>query len=249
MLSLFRPKCPLDPSEKTWMERRVSWLLGHLGHERLEKMQTILPTGEFFPLPYLGEPEQVQKVFEQVCRYMQVEPGNYRVNVFDEDTDPRKLPTWKSGSPGKRGWLFPFYDGAIYEPNENPEQPHLATLHIHRSMARDLELVIALFSRDISHSLLSAVPNLEMDQTEYQHTLELMPLFFGLGIFGANAVLRERAENLLGWHYWSMVPQGALPARYIGYAPGALMLAPAGTNAGLAVVPAKRRRGHDAGGP
>ncbi len=218
MLSLFRPKCPLDPSEKTWMESRVSWLLGHLGFERLQQMETILPTGEFFPLPYHGEPEQAQKVFEQVCRYMQADPGNYRLNVFDDDTDPRKLPHMEKWVSWKNATAFPFYEGAVYEPNENPGEPHLATLHIHQSMARDLELVIALFSRDISQSRLSAVPNLEMDQTEYQHTLELLPLFYGLGIFGANAVMRERAENLLGWHYWSMVPQGALPARYIGYA-------------------------------
>ena len=218
MLSLFRPRCPLNPSEKTWVEYRVSWLLGHLGFERLRQMEIILPTGEYFPLPYHGEPEQVQKVFEQVCRYMQVEPGHYRLNVFDDDADPRKQPHMEKWLVWNNAMAFPYSEGAIYEPNENAEEPHLATLHIHRAMALDLELVIAIFSRDISHSLLSARPDREMDQTEYQHTVELMPLFYGLGIFGANAVMRERAENLLGWHYWSMVPQGALPARYFGYA-------------------------------
>jgi hypothetical protein len=45
-----------------------------------------------------------------------------------------------------------------------------------------------------------------------------MPLFFGMGIFSANAVLREASLNAMGFHSWTMIPQGSLPARYIGYA-------------------------------
>ncbi len=222
MFTLFKPRCPLNPVEKTWIEYRVSWLLEHLKPDRVQSFQTILPTAEFFPLPYEGKPEQLQAVFECVCRYVNVDFTLFRLHVFDESTDPRKLPAMQKWTEWERGSSFEFYEGFSCEPHHaedssNADAPH-ATLHVHRDMTGDLELMISLFSRELSQYLLLQWPDSPQDQTEFKHTMELMPLFFGLGIFGANAVMRERSEVLMGLHSWSMVNYSGLPSRHIGYA-------------------------------
>ena len=217
MFSLFQPRCPLNAGEKAWVEYRVTWLVEFLGAERLRNFQAILPTGEFFPLPYHGEPEEVQAVFERVCGYMDLDPRRYRLNLFDERTGPNEAPSqgdevrWESGMP----WSF--YKSVIYVPDETGESL-VGTLHVDVKMARDLEFIIGVFSRELCQSLLLMRPDLEFEQSEYQSTVELMPIFYGLGIFAANAVFRETNENHLGWNYWSLVPWTNLPARLIGHA-------------------------------
>ena len=222
MLSLFKPRCPLNSSEKTWIEYRIGWLLDFLGTDRLKSFETILPTREFFPLPYSGKPDEVQTVFERVCRYMNMDPDQYRVHVFDDSTDPGSLPPMQKWLVWSRNVPFPFYEGFYCELAEAGdaagENSPLATIHVHRDMVADLELIIALFSRELSQFLLLKHPDGPMEKTDFQHTMELLPLFYGLGIFGANAVMRERNEHSLGWEYWWMIPHGALPARYFGYA-------------------------------
>lgn len=209
VFSLFRPRCPLNAAEKTWIEYRISWLLERLGTDRLNQIETVLPTGEFFPLPYHGEPEQVQSVFEKVCHYMQVKPELYRVHLFNDETDARELPPREVAQ------------GAIYEDHSKSDSAkgnQIATFHIHEDLTSDLELVIAIFSRKISESFLRSETDQEMEELEYRHTIELMPLFYGMGILCANSVMREPHLTAMGWHSWSMISTGTLPARYYGYA-------------------------------
>lgn len=222
VFSLFRPRCPLNAVEKTWIEYRVSWLLKHLGTERLNLIDPVLPTGEYFPLPFHAEPDQVQQVFETVCQNMQVKPELYRVHLFDDRTEESELPPQEKWLEWETGVAFPYYEGVLYEPHgekgKTGENGLIATLHIHADIAVDLERLIAILAQALAQFYMVSLPGLEMDEVEQRHTSELMPLCFGLGIFGANAVLRQREENHLGWHFWSMMPNGSLPARYYGYA-------------------------------
>ena len=210
MLSLFRPRCPLNPGEKAWIEFRLSWLLEHFGAERLRKMETILPTGEFFPLPYRGEPAQAQAVFERVCRYMGVDPGGYRLHLFDDETDERELP------PRQKHETI-LYESAAGE-EETSGGSQAGTLHLHKGLIVDLEFLITIISRKIGQSLIESKTKLPADPQEFHHTLELTPLFFGLGIMAANSVLREKAQNFYGQHEWSMYATGGLTSRDHGYA-------------------------------
>lgn len=222
MLSWLKPQCPINPNEKAWVEFRVAWLLERFGFNRLKSMETVLPTADYFPLPYRKTDQDVQAVFDRVAGYMNVDPALFRLHIFDESSNPESMPPMEKTLSWKSGVAFPFYEGFYCEPNEaaqntNADGP-IATLHIRRTMLDDLELLIALFSREIAQYLLTEQGDGPTERNEFLHTMELMPLFFGLGIFGANAVIRERSEFSLGWEFWSMVPWGALPARYFGYA-------------------------------
>jgi hypothetical protein len=153
---------------------------------------------------------------------MNVDSTLFRIHVFDDSTDPRDMPPIEKWLVWSRGGPFPFYEGFYCAPSEigdssNSSAP-LATFHVHRDLVVDLELIISVFSRELAQYLMQTQPEAPNDQTEYQHIMELMPLFFGLGIFAANAVLRERSGISLGWEYWSMTPHGSLPSRYMGYA-------------------------------
>ncbi len=230
MFSFFRPRCPIDPGEKTWIEYRMAWLLKRFSLEQLQNTKIILPTSEFFTLPFHGRLEEVQAVLESVCGYLQVDPARFRANVFNPQNPLGPLPNVHDEH------VWEIWAGHLIHEGESPTEQETdnttehnaetawrgVTIHLVDSLAADLETVIALFAREICRSVLLQFPDLTPRTFDFEHTVELMPLFFGLGIFSANAVLRETASNSMGWEQWSMIPQGHLPARYLGFALGLL---------------------------
>jgi hypothetical protein len=92
MFGWSRPRCPLDPPDKAWIERRMTWLAHALGVERCRSAPVALPTPEFFPDPYDGEEADVRPLLERVCGYMGVDPGRFDLQFFDgradDDRDP-----------------------------------------------------------------------------------------------------------------------------------------------------------------
>ncbi len=212
LFSWFQPRCPLNPSEKTWIEFRMAWLLDRLGFDSIRKTEPVLPTGEFFPLPYQGESEQVRAILEKVCQYLHVDPKQYRVNVFGPHRESEPLP------PVHQDHIWEVWPERIIYEGQSAEGSQVITIHVTESLAYDLESVIAVFSREICRSLLLKIHDLPPRTYEFEQTVEVMPLFFGLGIFSANVTLRETSLNALGWHSWEIMRQGVFPSRYIGYA-------------------------------
>ena len=83
---LFAPSCPCDPEAKRWVEDRLRWLSRQFGLHILLERPVILPTDEFFPDPYDGSPEAVQKMFRRVCRFMEVNPRNVDLRFYADRT-------------------------------------------------------------------------------------------------------------------------------------------------------------------
>jgi hypothetical protein len=157
----------------------------------------------------------VQSILEKVCRYLEADPKNYRVNVFASNRESEPLPpvhldhVWE---------VWP--ERILYEGASKTDQGSAAaiTFHVAESLVHDLETVIAVFSREICRSLLLEYRDLPPRTHEFEQTVEIMPMFFGLGIFSANGPLRESTVGGLSFQSGTMTRPGVFPARYIGYA-------------------------------
>ncbi|MBX9626456.1 MAG: hypothetical protein K2X82_21830 [Gemmataceae bacterium] len=55
MLGWLFPRCPVGTVDKAWVERRMRWLAGRFGADRLRRAVVVRPTPEFFPDPYDAE--------------------------------------------------------------------------------------------------------------------------------------------------------------------------------------------------
>lgn len=191
-----RPKCPLDPAEQAWVERRMQWLAERVGWRTFDEATIVLPTNDFFPDAMHADDESLQRVFDRVCEWMEVDPTAIDLVPFDKEDVPEA--------------------GGLYEA-ENPETGR-TTIYVCRELHGDIEAMVAVLAHELAHHRLLGGGLQAGDDPDTEHVTDLFPIIRGLGVFGANAVLREHAETIGGWFHWGSQTHGYLPARTLGYA-------------------------------
>jgi hypothetical protein len=82
-----RPSCPVLPGDKAWVEERLNWLCAEFTDARFLSRPVLLPTPEFFPGEYRGTHECVQRLFQSVCRHIDVPPETVRLDFFRDPSD------------------------------------------------------------------------------------------------------------------------------------------------------------------
>lgn len=192
MLGWFRPKCPLDTGEKMWTEFRMRWLAGKLGLDRLVDAAVILPDQRFFPDPYRGTPDDARRIFDRVCGYMKLEPTRFDLEVLPGDS----------------------MDGAVglYYRDERPR------IELASAQLSDPERLVATIAHELAHDILLGGGLITGEEEDHEHLTDLVPVFLGLGLFVANAPLRDRSSILNGVEHVRIDAQGYLPSRMLGYA-------------------------------
>jgi hypothetical protein len=192
MLSLLFPRSPLDSWEKAWTETRMCWLADNLGIDRMLQAQVVLPTEEFFPEAYAGTRDDVRRLLDQLCGYMRLDSKRIDLEITPE-TD----------MPGAAG---------TYQLAVRP------TIRISTSQLGDPMSLISTLAHELAHEVLLGGRLLMTDVWDHEWVTDLLPNFLGLGIFGANAVLKEESRRVAGTGRWSLWRHGYLPARIHGYA-------------------------------
>lgn len=180
LFGFWKPKCPVDFREKTWCETRMRWLGEQFGMKRLTQCRVILPGEMIFSESFDSTPEAAQRLFEQICRFMEVNPSEVELKF--------ETPEVMMGKVG------------LYESN---------TVHI---VETQLDNPVALTSTMV-HELaihVLAKRNLLDGEEDMEWTTELLPIVFGLGVFGANTTVFN--------YYDGAFRRGYLSSRLLGYA-------------------------------
>ncbi len=192
MFGWFRPKCPLDTGEKVWIERRMLWLADRFGIERLRAATVVLPTAEFFPEPYEKDVEGAERGFAKVCRFMGVDPDSVRLEIVDDETIP--------GAAG------------LYLTQKR------SRIAVARSQLEDLTKLLATVAHELAHELLLKGGHLDTDWPDHEQITDLLPVFLGVGLFGANATVATSSYSDGPMHYFTGSRQGYLSSISLGYA-------------------------------
>ena len=185
-------KCPLDTYEKTWAEWRMRWLAEQFGIERLLEAHVVLPTEEFFPDEFEGELEIARRLMEVLCRYLSIDAEKIQLELCDDDQMPGAAGHYVYGEP--------------------------SVIRIAKSQLADPARLIATLAHELAHELLLGGGLLSASATDHEWVTDLLPVYFGLGIFAANSTLREAYQDTGTWSSWKIGRQGYLPARMFGYA-------------------------------
>ncbi len=192
MLGWLRPQCPLNTGEKRWTEFRMRWLAGKLGLDRLVGSEVILPEHRFFPDPYNGTPDDAQRIFERVCDYMKLDPSRFDLYVLPDDA----------------------IEGAVGLYHQ-AERPRIILAH---SQLADPERLVATIAHELAHDILLGGGLITTDESDHEPLTDLVPVFLGLGLFTANAPVRDRNYSRLNTHYFKIDRQGYLSSHMLGYA-------------------------------
>jgi tetratricopeptide (TPR) repeat protein len=208
MFDWFQPKCPVDADVKRWIERRTAWLIDQFGWPCLRGRATILPTAEYFPDPYDGSPEEVRRLLDRVCRYMDVDPGRVELEFYSESSvvaQDAGLPSMTAGSLGQ-------YD----------EHCDTATIWLEASHLDDAASVVATLAHELGYVHLLGDRRVTPDTADHEPLSDLLAVVFGLGVCTANSLLHDVSHRAGHFEGWSVVRQGYLTAPTFGYALGLL---------------------------
>lgn len=203
MFGFGKPKCPVDPVIKGWMEYRLNWLADRFGHDRLFEMQVVTPTNDFFPFALDGSEEAAEQTFGLVRRYMGIEPKQVHFEIYDEENPPDLGVPHEYETDRTAG----FYEDSIYK-----------RVGVERSQLRDPTSFIATLAHELGHVHLLGSGLLDHAEEDHEPLTDLITVYFGMGIFGANAALHERQWQQGLWHGHSSRKMGYLDFPKWGYA-------------------------------
>lgn len=195
MFGWFAPQCPVDCREKTWTELRLRWMADQFGIDRLLNTETVLPTPQYFPDPYHESVDCVQNLFRRVCGYMRVDPGEIEVQLLPEEET---------------------HHLGYYQRGDSP------VIALNESLLPTPEDLVATMAHELSHHILLGGKILVGTEEDHEFVTDLLPVFFGMGVFCANSTLTESSGHAGNVSWWSMGRSGYLNSRILGYGMGVL---------------------------
>jgi hypothetical protein len=206
MASWFIPRCPVKTQEKVWIEERMEWLCQEFSYERMAHATVVLPTKEFFPDAYDGSEVALRKLLDRVCGYMDIDPQRIEMRLYSEHRRDKLAPGIYVANEG---------DGTagLYQKGAR----HIVSLEV--SDRRDPISLLATIAHELCHARLIGEGRISRDVEDHEPLTDLATVFFGLGVFNANSVVREsRWADADGWSGWRMNRQGYLTEPMFGYA-------------------------------
>jgi hypothetical protein len=201
-----KPTCPVEPEVREWVESRWAWLCQEFGPDRPRKAELILPTPHYFPDPY--DPrnrDSIRNLFDRVARYMGLDPRPLKMSVFNATAEVA-LP-FAAFRP-EFGTAAGVYD----------REGTVTRIWVEQSQLDDPVALVATFAHELGHELLLGHGRLTEETADHEPITDLVMVFLGLGVFGANAAVRFSSGYAGGWSYWTSGRQGYLDLRTFGYA-------------------------------
>jgi len=204
MFGLFRKKTyqpTVTPEDKDWIEKNIIWFIEVFGLDKLKGQPFIAPTTENFPYNNLKDTEQFQKLFEQLCKYWDLNPNEIVVKFFD-DIKSKQWTTWMPhGKFNESGGLY----NQIYTTDEKRFNIQLA-----KSNLGNAQLLVSVISHELAHVKLLGENYINRNDADMEPLTDLASIYFGFGAFVANSV---QTEDI----YW-ISRSGYLPNQLISYA-------------------------------
>ncbi len=213
----FSPKLPVRDEEQLWVDEGFRRLDKMLGHRRMIDAQVVLPTAEHFPDRYDKTPATVEKLFQRVCCYMQVDRSRIELEIFPDETEElrRMLPHWSGGNSNKCAGLF-IEEQA--ESGDGPSDEKHMIVAIRSTQLKDPLSLVATVAHELGHVILLGGGRMNPGTPDHEAMTDLLTVFLGLGIFTANSAGRFTQFQDDKHQGWSMQRLGYLPEPVYGYA-------------------------------
>ncbi|RZJ28074.1 MAG: hypothetical protein EOO18_13370 [Chryseobacterium sp.] len=170
--------CPVEEDRRIWIERAFQLLLTLFGEAEIKKRTVLLPTGKDFPVNFDGSEQAAFETLQIVARQMEVPAEKIALDFYDEN-----LQMITEGSPG--GMYWGKGDTGKFE------------ISLAKEVLATPENMIATLAHEIAHIKLLGEERINEND---EPLTDLATVFFGLGIFNANAAFVSfRDARSLNW--------------------------------------------------
>jgi tetratricopeptide (TPR) repeat protein len=205
MFNWLRPRCSVQPDVRAWVAWRMAWLVSQFGRDRLTGGRVVLPSEEYFPSPYDGSREDARVLLDQVCRYVDIDPRRVNLSFYSEQQ--RVALNTEVVRPDGGGTV------GLYD-----EENGRMAIWLEESRLADPVSVVATCVHELCHAHLLGGSRVSRDEKDNEPLTDLATVYFGMGIFTANASLRDRNYHVANWEGWSISRQGYLSGPVLAYA-------------------------------
>lgn len=203
-MAWWRVDCPVQPVEQDWIERSLDWLVGQFGTERLHG-EVVLPTDDYFPGAYRGTREDIQAVLERLCTHMVIDPARVKLEHDVADDNPEL----SAHVPIHAEWA-----GAA---GHHRIRDGRSVVGIRDDQAARPMALVATIAHELGHVLLLGDGRISARQQDQEPLTDLLTVFFGLGIFSANAAFEYSRETRGAYGYARTSRLGYLTEPMYGY--------------------------------
>ena len=198
MFGLFSPKCSLGLTEKTWIEWRWRWLGQQLGWETL----LTAPVYLLDDVPHAAQrrltESDAEEMFQFICESMKIDPSCVRM-VIGADS---KMESHEA---------FGLYEQRGTGILVNSES---SLISLASKLLDDPQRAVGVLAHELAHEILLGGGLLDREDDDGEWLTDLLPVFFGYGLFLANGTIREQNNT----DSYSISQSGYLPSRMFGHA-------------------------------
>lgn len=200
------PKCPVDEHVQQWVDARWNWLCDTFGRDRLRSARVILPIHNDFPEDYdANDLSTIRLLFDRVCTYMGLTPERMDFGVYTTEKERiREFTEIRLDFASSVG---------LYE-----RTPGGCKVWVAEQQLDDPMSLVATCAHELAHELLLGQERITDEAADHEPLTDLLTVYFGLGIFGANAAVTASSGFEGGVSFWKVGRQGYLDLRTYGYA-------------------------------
>lgn len=159
---------PVEEEERRWIEEAFLYLVNIFGKTETQRRRILIPDRNDFPIRYDGTERCALETLQIVARQMEVDPTLVKLDFYDEE-----LREITAGTPG----------GIYWGRHEDG--------HFEISMASRLldepEDMVSTLAHEVAH--IKLLGENRVDENDEKLT-DMTTIFFGLGIFTANAAFK-----------------------------------------------------------
>ena len=213
MFNWFRSaRSPVDEATRDWVAWRFQWLVDTFGPAPLQ-LPVVCPTVDDFPEQFDGSPAVTYSIMRRIADRIGVESAQVDLDIYEQDDGQGQLMR-SAGLEGR--WSS---DGAAgYFVEEDAHDNARFTVAIERSVATHPSSAVATIAHELCHARLLGGRYLTGNEEDGEPLTDLATVFFGYGLFTANALVRESSWQAGGMAGWSVGRQGYLTYPILGFA-------------------------------
>ena len=195
----------MRPVEQGWIERSMDWMVEEFGRDRLHA-EVVLPSDDYFPGVYRGSHDDVQAVLERLCQHMDVDPDRVELEPYAAEENPALSAH------------VPIHSRSTGAIGHHRVRDGRSVIGIRNDLARRPMSLVATMAHELGHVLLLADGRISSQREDHEPLTDLLTVFFGLGVFTANAAFEQSRETRGEYSYTSTSREGYLTEPMYGYA-------------------------------
>ena len=191
--------CPLAADDRAWIDRRWQWLAEQFGPDFPVNRPVVLPTAAFFSNTSTETQEGIEALFSRVCQYMAIDRGSVVMVLFEPPSNTLGTTSTALGSYRElAGGKF-----EISVATQNFDDPYS---------------FVGTVAHELAHVHLLGHRRLTVDDADHELLTDLLPVYFGMGVFGANSVIYEKSWHEGQMSYWQAGKRGYMSMAMHSYA-------------------------------